>query len=176
MDLYIVRHGETGYNKMGLLQGRIDIPLNQNGIDQAKQTKKELEQINFDVVISSPLSRAIETAKIIAPDKEIKTDHRLIERNLGEYEGKPKRICDFDFYDNLLANHTEKGMEAILDLIVRVRSLILELKEKYPDSTILLVTHGGLINAVSHCFKPNSNEEILKRIDLINGGFIKYHL
>lgn len=176
MDLYIVRHGETGYNKMDLLQGRIDIPLNQTGIEQAKQTKKELEEIFFDVVISSPLSRAIETAKIIAPDKEIEIDNRLIERNLGEYEGKPSRLCNFDFYDNLLANHTEKGMESILDLIVRVRTLILELKEKYSNSTILLVTHGGLINAISYCFKLDSNEENLKRVDIKNGGFIKYHL
>ena len=176
MDLYIVRHGETGYNRMGLLQGRINIPLNQNGIDQAKQAKKELEHVAFDVVISSPLSRAIETAKINDPDKEVQIDNRLIERNLGEYEGKPSRICDFDFYDNLLANHTEKGMESILDLIVRVRTLILELKEKYSNSTILLVTHGGLINAISYCFKLDSNEEVLKRIDLKNGGFIKYHL
>lgn len=176
MDLYIVRHGETGYNKMDLLQGRIDIPLNQKGIEQAEQTRKELEQVTFDVVISSPLKRAIETAKIIAPDKEIQIDNRLIERNLGEYEGRPSRLCDFNFYDNLLANHTEKGMEPILDLIVRVRNLILELKEKYSNSTVLLVTHGGLINAISYCFKLNSNEENLKRIDLKNGGFIKYHL
>ena len=176
MDLYIVRHGETGYNRMDLLQGRIDIPLNQNGIEQAKQTKKKLENVTFEVVISSPLSRAIETAKIIAPDKEVLIDNRLIERNLGEYEGKPRRICNFELYDDLLGNHTEKGIETILDLIVRVRILILELKEKYSDSTVLLVTHGGLINAISYCFNSNSDDENLKQVDLENGEFVKYHL
>ncbi|MCI8446125.1 MAG: histidine phosphatase family protein, partial [Bacilli bacterium] len=92
MELYIVRHGETGYNKMGLLQGKTNIPLNQKGIEQANKTKKELEQINFDIVVSSPLNRAIDTAKIIAPNNEILIDERLNERTLGEYEGKPSRL------------------------------------------------------------------------------------
>ncbi len=176
MDLYIVRHGETGYNKMGLLQGRTDIPLNQNGIEQAKKAKTELEHINFDLVISSPLKRALETAEIIAPNKEIQIDARLNERELGEYEGKPSRLYDFDFYHNLLENHTEKGVEGIRELIVRVRKLIIELKSKYPDSTILLATHGGLVNAILYCFEPIPVDGKLRRIGLKNGEFIKYHL
>ncbi|MCI9233419.1 MAG: histidine phosphatase family protein [Bacilli bacterium] len=176
MDLYIVRHGETGYNKMGLLHGRTDIPLNQNGIEQANKTKKELENITFDVVISSPLIRAIQTAKIIVPNRKIKIDNRLIERNLGEYEGKPSRIYDFEFYDNLLANHTEKGVEGLCDLVVRARNLILELKEIYSDSTVLLVTHGGFINAFSYCFKSKQIDGNPEPIGLKNGEFIKYHL
>lgn len=176
MELYIVRHGETGYNRMGLLQGKTNIPLNQNGIDQANKTKKELEQINFDIVFSSPLSRAVETAKIIAPGKEIFIDERLNERTLGEYEGKPSRLYDFAFYDSLLGNHTDKGVEGILKLIVRVRNFILELKKNYPNSTVLLVTHGGLINAMQYCFKDIWKSEKMERLSLKNGEYIKYSL
>ncbi len=176
MELYIVRHGETGYNKMGLLQGKTNIPLNQKGIEQANKTKKELEQINFDIVVSSPLNRAIDTAKIIAPNNEILIDERLNERTLGEYEGKPSRLYDFEFYDNILANHTEKGVEGMLNLIVRVRNFILELKKNYPNSTILLVTHGGLINAMQYCFKDIWAFEKMEILRLGNGEFIKYSL
>ncbi|MCI8446167.1 MAG: histidine phosphatase family protein, partial [Bacilli bacterium] len=83
---------------------------------------------------------------------------------------------DFEFYDNILANHTEKGVEGMLNLIVRVRNFILELKKNYPNSTILLVTHGGLINAMQYCFKDIWAFEKMEILRLGNGEFIKYSL
>ncbi len=78
--IYIVRHGQTDWNVKGIYQGRIDIPLNETGREQARKTKKELEGIKFDKVFSSPLKRALETAQIIC-NNEIITDKRIIERS-----------------------------------------------------------------------------------------------
>jgi broad specificity phosphatase PhoE len=63
--IYVVRHGQTDWNLEGRFQGRIDIPLNEKGKNQAKKTKEKLEGIEFDKVFSSPLKRALETAQII---------------------------------------------------------------------------------------------------------------
>ena len=77
--IYVVRHGQTDWNLEGRFQGRIDIPLNEKGKSQAKKTKEKLEGIKFDKVFSSPLKRALETAKIIT-DEPIDIDDRIIER------------------------------------------------------------------------------------------------
>ena len=63
--IYIVRHGETDWNILKKLTGQTDIPLNLNGIKQAKEVREKLKNIKFDYVFSSPLKRAYETAKII---------------------------------------------------------------------------------------------------------------
>lgn len=176
MELYVVRHGETGYNKMGLLQGRTDIPLNENGVEQAKKTKKALEHVSFDRVISSPLMRAIKTASIIAPNKQIYIDPRLEERGLGEYEGKPSRIYDKDLYHHYFKNCTQKSVEGIQELIARIKNLIIELQKNYPEETILLVTHGGWMNGLLYCFEPIPEDGKLRRVKIRNGEFLKYSL
>ena len=90
--IYIVRHGETNYNVEGRYAGRIDVPLNDNGIKQAYLIKEKLKDIKFDKVFSSPLKRAYETATIICGDKyNIIKDDRLIERSNGELEGRLKK-------------------------------------------------------------------------------------
>lgn len=176
MNLYVVRHGETNYNKMGLLQGRTDIPLNENGKKQALETQKELEGISFDLVISSPMIRAIETASLIAPSKEVVIDHRLEERKLGEYEGKSKNIYDQELYHDYFKNCTEHGVEGIQQLVDRVNDFINELKRNYYDKTILLVTHGTWINGLLYCFEPIPVDGKLRRIELKNGEFIQFSL
>ena len=69
MKLYVLRHGETDYNKEGIFQGQNNIDLNEEGIKQAQITAKSLENIYFDKVYVSPLKRAIQTAKIVTNNK-----------------------------------------------------------------------------------------------------------
>ena len=69
MELYIVRHGETVWNKQWRLQGSTDIKLSENGIDMAKKTGYGMKNIDFKVAYSSPLSRAYDTAKIIVGNR-----------------------------------------------------------------------------------------------------------
>ena len=90
MNLYLIRHGETAKNRQKLLQGRSDVPLNENGRKQARQAARFFEEkgIRFDRVYASPLIRAVETARIIAgEDAEILTDDRLLEMDYGPWEG-----------------------------------------------------------------------------------------
>ena len=89
MKLYLVRHGETDWNKVKRIQGQVDIPLNQFGKRLAEETAEGLRDIPFDLCISSPLSRAHETARIILYGKDIPIikDARIEEMAFGEYEG-----------------------------------------------------------------------------------------
>ena len=89
MELYLIRHGETDYNKERKIQGSCDIPLNEYGRELAKVTAEGLKDIPFDVIFTSPLCRARETAEWIARGRQIPVyeDKRLKEICFGEYEG-----------------------------------------------------------------------------------------
>lgn len=89
MKIYLMRHGETEYNRVGRLQGQSDIPLDEFGIELAKKTAEGLKGVNFDAVFSSPLQRALETARIVAGSRkvEVETDERLKEIHFGAGEG-----------------------------------------------------------------------------------------
>ena len=89
MELYLIRHGETDYNKERKIQGSCDIPLNEYGRELARETAEGLKDIPFDVIFTSPLCRARETAEWIARGRQIPVyeDKRLQEICFGEYEG-----------------------------------------------------------------------------------------
>lgn len=88
---YIVRHGETNWNKNGLLQGHLGEDLNENGKIQAKNLAKDLKNIHFNAIFSSDLIRASHTAKIIALERKlaVEASELLRERSFGPFEGKP---------------------------------------------------------------------------------------
>ena len=71
MRLYVVRHGETVKNQFGLIQGQTEADLNENGINEAKKLRELIDSLNVDVVISSPLRRAKDTARLITNDKYV---------------------------------------------------------------------------------------------------------
>lgn len=87
--LYIIRHGKTDLNARMLMQGRSDHPLNETGFAQAVEAAERFSGmgVSIDKVYSSPLIRAVQTAKTIAPDAELVIDERLIEMDYGPYEG-----------------------------------------------------------------------------------------
>ena len=89
MKLYLIRHGETDYNKQKRNQGRIDIPLNEYGRELAVKTKAGLADIPFSLCLSSPLVRARETAELILEGRPVPifTDRRIIEMAFGVWEG-----------------------------------------------------------------------------------------
>ena len=90
--IYVVRHGQTDWNKTNRLQGRSDIPLNDQGRKEAKRAGKILKSKSFAACYSSPMSRAMETASllILSRDLPILIDERLLERNMGSWEGRIK--------------------------------------------------------------------------------------
>ena len=88
--LYLVRHGETEWNKSGMVMGQSDSPLTETGLEQAKTTARELKDIHFDAIFSSDLHRAKRTAEIIKLERQlaIQTSKALRERTYGSWEGK----------------------------------------------------------------------------------------
>lgn len=162
MRIYMLRHGETDWNKAHRFQGRIDIPLNDYGRELAVVTRDNWPIINYDRVYCSPLCRASETAHIVLEGRPeealIQIDERIIEFSFGVCEG-----LDIDEAGNdpnhpmyNLLHHPEayvpnEGGESFDDMIARGRRFfedeIFPL-EKQGVKNILLVAHGALIRAL----------------------------
>ena len=94
--LYIMRHGRTDWNVRHKLQGRTDIPLNEEGRRMAEKAGEEYRDVPLDICYSSPLVRARETAEIVLSGRNIPilTDDRLREMSFGEYEGAENTFSD----------------------------------------------------------------------------------
>lgn len=162
MKIYIIRHGQTNWNKKGIIQGQKDIELNETGVKQAEKQIKVFNEKNIDLIISSTLKRAALTAQTISKEKktQIIYDDRLRERNFGEYEGTLANFNE-DYLYNLETNVKEKNIETAKELYERVENLLNEIKEKYKDKTILLVTHGGTTRAIEAYFNGLDENNIM---------------
>lgn len=159
--IYLVRHGETDWNKEQLLQGHTDVPLNEEGKAQAWEVKKSLEAINFSGACSSDLVRAHATCEIILEGRKIeiiKTEN-LRERFMGPLEKKPvselqKYINQFPYTTNLtkeiyLSQRFHEEVESCAEVYKRFKNFIDQQIPTYPeDSHILVTTHGGVLRAV----------------------------
>ncbi len=159
MKLYLVRHGETDWNKVKKIQGQVDIPLNQFGKHLAEETAEGLRDIPFDLCISSPLSRAHETARIILERKDVPIieDARIEEMAFGEYEGK---CCARDnwelpedfhrFFNDPAGFEPGKGGESFADVKKRTGEFLESLYKKAEDvyGNILITTHGAALAGI----------------------------
>jgi broad specificity phosphatase PhoE len=153
--IYIVRHGETDWNKNNKVQGHTDIPLNKTGINQAKKLAKILKKIRFDAVFSSDLIRSIKTAQIISRQKRdiIITSERLREKYMGKYEGTDTNLFFkklFKKYEEMTheQNHTYKmspEMESNEEAVNRFLVFLKEVSIKFAGKKILVVCHGGIM-------------------------------
>jgi broad specificity phosphatase PhoE len=176
MEVYFVRHGKTDYNNKKLLQGRTDIDLNEEGLKQANTLGRELQTKNIDFIISSPLRRAQETAYSLNLNCPIFLDDRLIERELGEYEGKPVNTYDFPKYNDYNLNSKEKGVEGIQQVIERITKFINELKVNYSDSKVVVVSHGALLRYVPCYFEGIPEDGMIKTNVLNNCEYLYYKI
>jgi probable phosphoglycerate mutase len=147
MNLYVVRHGQVPSNIEGIISGCNDEKLTKKGIEQAEKIKSELSEINFDVIYSSPVERALQTAKIIAPNNEIILDARLEERNPGEMLGKSRSEIDKSVWNSLDIDITPEGAETLRSGLKRVKNFLDEIHIKNKGKTVLVVTH----NFISKC-------------------------
>ena len=147
--LYIVRHGKTKWNELKLLQGKTDIELDEDGINQAKELSKQIDLDKIDICISSPLTRTKQTAKIITNGKvQIIYDDLLIERGYGNYEGKP---INFDLIEkqwDYKLNYSEESIESLQDCLKRAKKFLDKINETYQNKNILIVSHGSLIKTL----------------------------
>ena len=150
VNICFIRHGQTDENSKGNVQGRKDFPLNEEGRKQAHQVASYLINNNyhFDVIYSSPLSRAYETAKIIQQDMNLDLDiHKefcFIERDFGEYEGiKVSREAFIP-----ILNDIGEGLEKSYEIQERVYEGLINIIEENKYNNILIVAHSHTIKAL----------------------------
>lgn len=177
MVLYVVRHGETEKNKYGLIQGQTECDLTKKGVEKAKELIPIVDSLDIDVVISSPLKRAIDTAKIITEDKfPINVDDRIIERDWGFCEGANIDSVDtvkcWNFYLNTDANKIEK----VQDLLSRVSEFIEDIKNKYSNSNVLVVAHSAILRAIHYCLHPIPEDGDMSKLEIPNLRIIEYEV
>lgn len=161
MKIYVIRHGQTRLNKLMLMQGRSDEPLDEVGISQAQEVREKLKDIKFDAVFSSSLIRARKTAMIVSgvSEEELKIDDRIIEFDFGPYEAKPykhlgARMSMYWALPEIIPG--PKGVERVKDAVKRVRSFLEELGKNDYDN-VLIVCHGGIIRVISGCLEGRRN-------------------
>lgn len=161
MEITLVRHGQTEYNYQNRLQGTTNVMLNDSGRRQAHKLKEKIRDEEYDICFSSPLIRALETAMILVGDRvEIIRDNRLIERNLGEYEGKDKESYSSNKYWDYNLNCNDKGVESVKELLKRCQDFIDYLETYHKNKKILVVAHGAVVRGLHHLLNKtdlNSN-------------------
>ena len=143
--LLLARHGETDWNRELRIQGSSDIPLNELGREQARTLAEELKDVELDAIYASDLSRARETADAVAATHglEIRLDPRLRERSFGSWEGLTREDIDL---------RPEQHHDGETDDEVRERVLegIQAIADAHPGEQVLVVSHGGALNALWH--------------------------
>lgn len=156
--LCLVRHGETDYNRLGILQGWLDIALNEKGRQQGLVMAKTLQPHGFDVLWSSPLQRASETAQQLACVLGLRPPNvhdGLRERNFGAIQGIPKAelaqtnpiMLEQILRRNPAAVFT--GGESMDEFADRVLAALADIATEHPAQRVLVVTHGWVLDVAA---------------------------
>ncbi|HEX7004464.1 MAG TPA: histidine phosphatase family protein [Trueperaceae bacterium] len=144
--LTLIRHALTDWNSTGKLQGHLDCPLSEEGVTQARALARRVGSSEIDLLYSSPLKRAVDTARLAFPAAEVVTDPRLMELDFGVFQGKsPEENRDNEAWDWWLEDPFSRRVpdgESYSDLMARVVAWLGELP-KVPH--VVAVTHSGPI-------------------------------
>ncbi len=141
LRIYIGRHGETSFNAEGRVQGQLDVPLNRRGIEQGELLRETLRSVHLDAIYTSPLSRNVATAGIIADGRPVRVLSSLSERNQGRFQGLlAASAADFarrmtDPRDDL------DGGETTYQLELRARRAVGSIRRLHPSGSVLIVGH-----------------------------------
>ena len=154
--LCLIRHGETAWNVEKRLQGHTDIPLNAKGARQARQMAKALQdiQLTFDVLYTSDLKRAADTANAVVELFGVKAqvDSDLRERHFGALQGlsiteAPTLRPDiWQAHITRDLEHDLEGGESIQQFSLRVQNALDKIQERHTGKTVLIVSHGGALD------------------------------
>lgn len=146
MRIYLIRHGETDWNRQGRFQGREDIPLNATGMMQAEQCANAIRGMTFEAIITSPLIRARKTAEIIAQSLEISQliiEEGITERDFSKVSGMTPEEREV-FY----ASGEKDDKEPWEDLCSRMITNLKKYGDQFYNRNIIMISHGASINAV----------------------------
>ena len=157
MTLYVTRHGETAWNAQNKVCGRTDVPLNDKGREQARALAEKLAGLNIHRILTSALSRARETAAIIAQKcpAPVQVEPRLIEQDYGIFEGTDRLGEDFLNHKRMFAFRYPGG-ESMMQ-------------------SLLLVCHGGICRVIDSYFSDLTNDAFF-HFSMPNAGLLTYTL
>ena len=174
--LYIARHGQTIWNVQNKVCGITDVELTEKGREQAKALASAVADKNINVIISSPLKRAVETSKIVSEICNIpmETDERLIEQNYGIYEGVDRKNEEFLSNKRNFA-YKYPGGESMMQVAYRVYGLLDEINGKYKDKNVLIISHGGVCRIINTYFRDMTNDDFFN-YRLGNGELEEYEM
>lgn len=151
---YVVRHGETLFNRKNKVQGACDSPLTQTGIAQAEAIISQIEKVDFDGVYSSISERAFDTATIITAGKyEINVTKKIKEMNFGHLEGEDNGVLlkpehEGDWIRTFEEGFEYAGGESFQQVHKRLIDFIAEVAQVHPDGNVLLVSHGLIVTSL----------------------------
>lgn len=175
MEIVFIRHGQTDVNKDNRIQGaQVDADLNEFGREYAKKSAAKFDENKFDVVYSSPMKRAVETAKIFTKGKnKLNLDKRLLEFDFGDWDGKKmddiaKEYPDVvDPWGKVTRDYVKyaKNGEGYEEFEARCANFLDEIYQKYPEGKVLVVAHGRLIRMMAAHYLSNGD---MDKIDTPN--------
>lgn len=168
MKIALVRHGQTESNYNEICQGSTNILLNDTGRRQCQKLRDKIKDKKYDVCYMSPLVRAVETAMILIGDRvEMIPDKRLIDRDLGELEGKSRSLYDSNKYWDYNLNSGDLGVEPVQEIFKRCGEFLDYILEKHKDESVLIVAHAASIRAIRHILLKSdlSKNLLLKDIE-----------
>lgn len=177
MQIYVARHGESTSNINNLVCGHSDVKLTQRGEHQAKLLAEEVSKLKIDRIISSPLNRAYQTARIVAEynNLPLTSNDDLIEFNFGDYEGEQVDNYEFLKFRNHLGHKMPNG-ESILEASQRIYNFLDEIKNQ--NEQVLLVSHNAISRVINSYFNSVSNSNFydfnLDNCELLRYTFNKY--
>ena len=152
--VYLVRHGETEWNKLGKHQGTSDIPLDDTGRKQAHDLTKSFSKFSVQTIYSSPLKRAHQTAIILANGNPVHVIPELRERNYGDFEGRTNKEIR-QMHPNLDEEQAKVGLkwappngESCYEVCQRAGKAFQQLFEKHKEQNFAIVSHGSALKGI----------------------------
>ena len=177
VKVYFVRHGKTEYNIKKIIQGDIDVPLSDIGREEIRKFKSNVDDIDYNICISSPYSRARETAEILVDDRcEIITNNLLKERHVGKLECTSSNNYDVKKLWNINYEKDELDIETPKELLTRAEQFINFIKENYKDKSILVVAHGDIITAIHYTIVGYDENTDLTKFHCEHSRIYEYNL
>lgn len=148
--IYLIRHGETEWNASMRLQGQLDVPLNERGLQQAARVGQRMADWRLDIIYSSDLQRAFVTAEHIARHHglEVLTHLGLRERGYGSLEGKTREEIEAITQGPFRIDNDVADVEPVASFQERVVRALHEIAQQHLGRNIAIVAHGGTIRAM----------------------------
>ena len=180
MKIYVIRHGQTVWNAKGIIQGHSQNRLSKTGKAQVEESALKLKNEKIDLIISSPLMRTMQTANIMNQYHGVKIikNEKIIENHQGIFTGRKKSDLTQKELEQKLKMSKDAKMETMEEVEARTRKFMDEIKHKYSDKTLLVVTHNIVASAIESIAKYNKfdKEIFVKKITFDNAELKKIEI